>query len=109
MTSKEFRKALRKLGLSRREMSRLLGVGERTVSNWVGGQHVTNIPAAILITLLEYGEVTINQIRNTCQSPHSFLNEAEIDDVYRRLSRGPVTIAGSFRSVPSSRKVRKAR
>ena len=93
MTSKQLRAALKKLGMKHDQYASLIGLSPRTLRHYLNPAMtgVTNIPAAILTTLLMQQKITVNDIRKTRQS-HSPSSKAEQLDFYRRIGSGPVTI-----------------
>ena len=83
MTSKQFRAALRKLELQPQDASSLLGIGLRTVYNYLSdGAHVTNVPTAIVMTLLVHKKITLNDIVETEQSDFT-CTQAQEEAMYR--------------------------
>jgi transcriptional regulator with XRE-family HTH domain len=93
MTSKQLRAALKKLGLKQVELAELFGIAESTVGRYAK-DGVTNVPTAILLTLLVQRKITVDDVENTRQSPFPFSWKAK-RDLERRLGATPVTIVRS--------------
>jgi len=60
----EFKRIRRELGLSQSQLADLLGVSAgRTIRKWEAGENDIAAPAALLVTLLDQGVLTVEKIR----------------------------------------------
>tara|TARA_R110002012_G_scaffold211040_1_gene381794 strand:- start:85 stop:294 length:210 start_codon:yes stop_codon:yes gene_type:complete len=64
----EFKRIRRELGLSQSQLADLLGVASgRTVRKWEAGENDIAAPAALLMTLLDQGVLTVEKIRKATE------------------------------------------
>ena len=66
MSPTKYRAILDRLGLNQSEVARLFGVHRVTAARWASGG--VNGPAAILLTLLDKGKVSVKTVRETLKS-----------------------------------------
>lgn len=62
MTPADFRSCLQRLGLSQTGASRVLGVSDRAVRQWIAGDRSVPEPVAKLLRLMDAGAVTPAQV-----------------------------------------------
>lgn len=62
MTATDFRSAIERLGLSQVGASRVLGVSDRAVRQWIAGDRSVPEPVAKLLRLMASGAVTPDQV-----------------------------------------------
>jgi DNA-binding transcriptional regulator YiaG len=62
MTTKQFTIALRDLGLSQVAFAKVIGLSDRTVRNYIAGQHAIPGPVVKLLHLATSGRVSVDEI-----------------------------------------------
>jgi hypothetical protein len=64
LTSRQFKMAIRSLGLSQGRAARLCGYYPGTAKKWASGGRKVPEPVAIILRLLLAGELTVEQLEN---------------------------------------------
>ena len=64
VTPRQFKAALKTLGLSQGRAAKLCGVHPRSAKRWAGGQRKVPAPVAIILRLLLAGELTVQQLES---------------------------------------------
>ena len=64
MTPRQFKAAIRALGLSQGQAARLCGYYPGTAKKWAGGGRKVPAPVAIILRLMLAGELTVEQLES---------------------------------------------
>jgi hypothetical protein len=64
VTPKQFKAALKALGLSQGRAAKLCGLHPRSAKRWAGGQRKVPEPVSIILRLLLSGALTIEQLES---------------------------------------------
>ena len=69
MTPRQFKAALKTLGLSQGRVAKLCGLHPRSAKRWAGGQRKVPEPVAIILRLLLAGALTVEQLESVSATP----------------------------------------
>lgn len=69
MDRKEFTRAIDQLDLNQTSASKLLGVSDRSVRNWVAGTHEIPKSVQIVLRLMAWQNLSAEKVETICSEP----------------------------------------